>query len=110
MLRVAAQLLPKGEAIGVQLWKARNQSGNAPEVTLGNAKREGGADREEVRTADTTALPFADASFALVLFSLAIHIVRDAAGRTQALDEAARVLKPGARSRLLSADIGSIGA
>jgi SAM-dependent methyltransferase len=103
VLLMAAQLLPQGKAIGVDLWKLRDQSGNAPEVPLRNAEREGVADRVEVRTADLTTLPFADASFDLVLSSLAIHNIGDAAGRAKALDEAVRVLKPG--GRLLIADI-----
>lgn len=108
VLLMAAQLLPHGKAIGVDLWKTSDQSGNAPEVTLRNAEREGVADRVEVRTADMTSLPFADASFDLVLSSLAIHNIGDAAGREKALDEAARVLKPG--GRLLIADIQAANA
>jgi SAM-dependent methyltransferase len=103
VLLMAAQLLPQGKAMGVDLWKLRDQSGNAVEVTLRNAEREGVADRVEVRTADLTTLPFADASFDLVLSSLAIHNIGDAAGRAKSIDEAVRVLKPG--GRLLIADI-----
>jgi ubiquinone/menaquinone biosynthesis C-methylase UbiE len=45
----------------------------------------------------------ADAAFDLVLSSLAIHNIPGAAARMQAIDEAARILKPG--GRLLIADI-----
>jgi len=103
VLLMAAELVPQGKATGVDLWKTSDQSGNALEVTRRNAEREGVADRVELATADMRALPFEDASFDLVVSSLAIHNIPDAAGRARAIDEAARVLKPG--GRLLIADI-----
>jgi SAM-dependent methyltransferase len=103
VLHMVAQRLPSGRAVGVDLWNTRDQSGNALEVTQRNAAREGIADRVELQTADLRALPFADASFDLVLSSLAIHNIADRTGREQAIDEAVRVLTPG--GRLLIADI-----
>jgi ubiquinone/menaquinone biosynthesis C-methylase UbiE len=50
-----------------------------------------------------TSLPFEDDSFDLVVSSLAIHNIKGTAGRQKAVDEAARVLRPG--GRLLIADI-----
>lgn len=50
-----------------------------------------------------TALAFEDYSFDVIVSSLAIHNIRDLAGRTKAIDEAVRVLRPG--GRLLIADI-----
>jgi ubiquinone/menaquinone biosynthesis C-methylase UbiE len=41
------------------------------------------------------AMPFADATFDVVVSSLAIHNINGQAGRFKALDEAVRVLKPG---------------
>src|SRR5207249_4073043 len=52
VLLMAAQLLPAGRAVGVDLWKTADQSGNAPEVAEANARREGVADRVELRTGD----------------------------------------------------------
>jgi arsenite methyltransferase len=103
VLLMAAQLLPQGKAVGVDLWKSSDQSGNDPAVTRRNAEREGVSEQVELQTADLRALPLAEATFDLVLSSLAIHNIVDAAGRAQAIDEAVRILKPG--GRLVIADI-----
>ncbi|WP_433222364.1 methyltransferase domain-containing protein [Dactylosporangium sp. CS-047395] len=101
VLIAAAQRLPRGRAVGVDLWTA-DQSGNRPETTLANAAAAGVADRVEVHTADLTALPFPDASFDVVTSAMAIHNIPSPEGRRRALDEAVRVLRPG--GRLLIAD------
>jgi ubiquinone/menaquinone biosynthesis C-methylase UbiE len=103
ILLMAATRLPHGRATGVDIWSSKDQSGNAMEVTARNAEAEGVADRIELRTADMRELPFADASFDLVISNVAIHNISDAAGRDRAIDEAWRVLRPG--GRLLIADI-----
>jgi arsenite methyltransferase len=96
VLLAAAKRLPRGRAIGVDLWRA-DQTDNSPEATLANAALESVADRVDVRTADMTALPLADESVDAVVSSLAIHNIPTPAGRRQALDEAVRVLRPGGR-------------
>jgi len=103
VLLMAAQRLPSGKAVGVDVWSTRDQSGNAEQVTRNNAALEGVADRIELHTADMRQLPFDDGSFDVVLSSLAIHNVPGAGERAKALREAARVLKPG--GKLLIADI-----
>jgi len=100
VLLMAAQLLPQGKATGIDLWQTRDQSGNDQAATEANARAEGVADRIELLTADMRELPFADASFDLIVSSLAIHNIPDAAGRVQAVAEAARVLNPGGRLRI----------
>ena len=100
VLLMTAQLLPQGKATGVDIWQARDQSGNTQAATEANAKAEGVADRVELVTADMRELPFADASFDLVVSSLAIHNIHAPGGRAQAIAEAARVLKPGGRLRI----------
>jgi arsenite methyltransferase len=103
VLLLAAQHLTTGRAVGVDLWRGFDQSGNSEEATQRNAIAEGVADRVELHTADMMALPFEDNSFDLVVSSLAIHNIRGRAGRAKAVDEAVRVLRPG--GRLMIADV-----
>jgi ubiquinone/menaquinone biosynthesis C-methylase UbiE len=94
---LAAQHLTTGRAVGVDLWRSVDQSGNSAEATRRNAIAEGVADRVELHTADMTALPLEDDSFDLVVSSFAIHNIRGRAGREKAISEAVRVLRPGGR-------------
>ncbi len=103
VLLLAAGQLTTGRAIGVDLWRNVDQSGNSVEATRRNAIAEGVADRVELHTADMTALPLEDNSFDLVLSNVAIHNIQGSAGREKAIDEAVRVLRPG--GRLLVADV-----
>jgi len=97
VLLMAAQHLTTGRAVGVDLWRSMDQSGNSAAATQRNAVVEGVADRVELHTGDMMALPFEDASFDLVLSSLAVHNISGRAGREQAISEAVRVLRPGGR-------------
>jgi SAM-dependent methyltransferase len=103
VLLLAAQHLTTGRAVGVDLWRHADQSGNAPEATRRNAAAEGVSDRVELHTADMTALPFEASSFDVVVSNVAIHNVRGRAGREKAIEEAVRVLRPG--GRLMIADL-----
>ncbi len=103
VLLMAAEYLKTGKAVGVDLWRRQDQSGNSAEATRNNAVAEGVSDRVELHTADMTALPFDDDCFDVVVSSLAIHNIRGRAARDRAIDEAVRVLRPG--NRLLIADI-----
>ena len=96
VLLAAAKRLPRGRAIGVDLWRA-DQTGNSQQATLANAALENVGERVELHTADMTALPLADDSVDVIVSSLAIHNIATHAGRRQALDEAVRVLRPGGR-------------
>ena len=97
VLLMAAKLVPSGRAVGIDLWKTSDQSGNALEVARRNAELEGVADHVDLRTGDMRALPFEDESFDVVFSSLAIHNIPDAGGRARAIDEAVRVLRRGGR-------------
>ena len=94
VLLTAAKLVPRGSAVGVDIWRA-DQTGNSPEATLANADAEGVADRVELHTADMTELAFPADSFDLVVSNLAIHNLPDNNARRSAIDEAVRVLRPG---------------
>ena len=96
VLLAVAKLLPRGRAIGVDVWRP-DQTDNSPQATLANAALEGVADRVEVHTADITDLPFDDDSVDVVVSNLVIHNIGNRAGWEQAIKEAARVLRPGGR-------------
>jgi arsenite methyltransferase len=103
----AAKRVPKGRAVGIDIWSQRDQGKNSRDATLANAAAEGVLDRVEVRDADMRAMPFADATFDVVVASLAIHNIAGRDERRRALHEIARVLKPGGRVGIL--DIAHIG-
>ncbi|WP_292981736.1 class I SAM-dependent methyltransferase [Mycobacterium sp.] len=96
VLLAVAKRLPKGKAVGVDLWQA-DQTNNSPSATLANAEIEGVKDRIELHTGNMTALPFAHNTFDVIVSSLAIHNIPGHDGRREALNEAIRVMKPGGR-------------
>ena len=104
LLVAAAQRVPRGRAVGIDLWQAADQSGNRPEATLANARAERVAGRVDVLTADARRLPFSDESLDVVVSHWVIHNLSEPADRATALAEMARVLKPG--GWVLIADIG----
>jgi arsenite methyltransferase len=103
----AARRLPRGRAIGVDLWSQVDQKSNSADATMANARAEGVEDRVEVRDADMRALPLDDSSVDVVVSSLAIHNVTGDTERHKALREIVRVLKPGGRVGIL--DIAHVG-
>jgi len=103
ILGMVAKIVPRGRAVGLDLWRLEDQSGNEPQATWRNLDIEGVRDRCELQTADMRAMPFSDATFDFVISSLAIHNIKGRKGRAEAIDEAVRVLKPG--GRILIADL-----
>ncbi len=103
----AAKRLPRGRAVGIDLWSQVDQARNSRDATLRNAETEGVADRVEVRDGDMQELPFEDSSFDAVVASLAIHNIPNREGRRKAIREIVRVLKPGGQVALM--DIKSVG-
>jgi arsenite methyltransferase len=101
MLIGAAKRLTTGRAIGLDVWQSEDQSGNHPEVTRANARAEGVANRVEVMDGDARRLPFNDDEFDVVLSSLALHNIRAAEERKQAVREISRVLKAGGHVAIL---------
>jgi ubiquinone/menaquinone biosynthesis C-methylase UbiE len=91
---MVAARLPRGRAVGIDLWTA-DQSGNGAEAAERNLVAEGVCERCGLVTGDMRSLPFPDASFDMIVSSLAIHNIRDPEGRSRAIDEIARALAPG---------------
>jgi arsenite methyltransferase len=101
LLNYAAKKLTTGKAIGLDLWQNQDQSGNAPEVALSNAKLEGVADRVEIMSGDMRQIPLPNASVDVVISSIAIHNIQDRSGREKAISEIHRVLRSGGKVLLL---------
>lgn len=104
----AARRVPRGSAVGIDLWSQTDQGKNTREATQANAEAEGVAERVDVRDGDMRELPFDDASFDAVVASLSIHNIPSREGRRTAINEIVRVLKPGGKVALM--DIAHTGA
>jgi nuclear transport factor 2 (NTF2) superfamily protein len=89
-----------GHLVGVDIWRAQDQSGNGAGALLANARAAGVADLVEVRDGDMRRLPFPDDSFDLGLASLAVHNL-PAGDRRGAVAELLRVVRPGGRIVIL---------
>jgi SAM-dependent methyltransferase len=103
MMIGAATRLPRGRAMGVDIWQSADQSGNTADATMTNAALSGVADRVDVQTADMRTLPFAAGTFDVVMSHWAVHNLPDAAERERAIAEMCRVLKT--EGTILLADI-----
>ena len=103
----AAKRLSTGRAVGIDKWQQEDLSGNNAAGTLSNAMIEGVADKVEVHTGDARKLPFDDASFNVVLSSMALHNIYNAGERQTAVREIARVIKSG--GRVLIVDVRTPG-
>lgn len=95
MLVAAAKRLSTGKAVGVDIWDPKDQSGNRSENTWENVRMAGVADRVQIKDGDARRLPFDDNIFDIVVSSKALHNIFKRAEREKAINEIARVLKPG---------------
>jgi len=107
LLIAAAKRVPRGRAVGIDLWSQKDQSNNSREATLRNAMLEGVAHRVDVRDGDMQNMPFADATFDAVIAHFAIHNIPDREGRRLAIREIVRTLKPG--GQVVLSDLKSVG-
>lgn len=101
LLLGAAKRLRTGRAVGIDLWRAEDLAGNTPAAFRANAAAEGVTGRVALDTADMRALPFPAASFDVVLSQAAVHNLPAPEARREALEEIARVLRPGGQVLLV---------
>ena len=102
----AAKRLTTGKATGIDLWQEQDLGGNTPEATEANAEAEGVMDRVIIETRDARKLPFADATFDVVVSNAALHNIYLREERLSALRQIARVTKPG--GKVIIADIRNL--
>jgi ubiquinone/menaquinone biosynthesis C-methylase UbiE len=103
LLIAAAKRLTTGKAVGVDIWSAKDQSGNRPEATWANARAEGVAEQVDVKDGDARRLPFSNGTFDVVVSSLVLHNIHGSNERKQAVREMVRVLKEDGRVAILDA-------
>jgi arsenite methyltransferase len=91
----AAKRTPDGHATGIDVWSNEDMGGNSEAATLRNLEIEEVAGRCDLVSAGAQQMPFADASFDVVVSNLCLHNIYDLLTRQKAVAEIARVLKPG---------------
>lgn len=92
-----AQRLTTGKAIGIDIYDP-NAGGGTPAIFWKNVKTKGVADRVDLQNVNACQMPFADASFDVIVSTLAFHHIHSSsatAGRQEAAREILRVLRPG---------------
>lgn len=105
LLSGCAQKLTTGKAIGIDLWQ--QEVAGSTNTLWENAKAEGVAEKVEYQRMDARHLTFEDATFEVVVSSLALHhIGSQQADREQAVTQMIRVLKPGGYLSIV--DVGSM--
>ena len=97
----AAKRVPKGFAVGVDIWSQVDQGNNSKEVAMKNAQLEGVADRVDILNSDMRKMPFAKETFDAVVACMSIHNIELYDGRYKAIQEIVRVLKIGGQVALL---------
>ena len=100
LLIAAAKLLPRGRAVGIDLWSQWQQADNSRGATLRNAALEGVAQRVSIHDGDMRKMPFADRSFDATVAHFAIHNVTSREGRRETIREIVRTLKHGGQVAL----------
>lgn len=89
-----AKRLQMGQVIGIDIWNNSDQAHNSIQAVTEEIQKRGLNHQVSVQTADMWELPFADNTFDGITASFAIHNVKPASNRYQALAEMVRVLKP----------------
>ena len=91
----AAKRLTSGHATGIDVWNKEDLSSNSAARTQHNLEIEGVAARCTLVSEGAQKMPFADATFDVILSNLCLHNIYDKDTRETACREIVRVLKPG---------------
>lgn len=101
-----AKQLTTGRGIGIDIWQT-NSGGSSPERFRNNVRAEGVADRVDLQNVDARKMPFDDATFDVIVSSMAMHHVgANPNDLDQATQEMIRTLKPGGYVALF--DVGPV--
>ena len=84
-----------GHATGIDVWSTEDMGGNSEAATWSNLAIEGVSARCHVISEPAQAMRFADGSFDVVVSNLCLHNIYNAADRRRAVEQIARVLRPG---------------
>jgi arsenite methyltransferase len=90
-----AALGGSGVATGIDIWSNVDMGGNSEAATRNNLQLEGISDRCTLLSVAAQEMPFPDATFDVIVSNLCLHNIYDRETRRQAVQQIARVLKPG---------------
>jgi arsenite methyltransferase len=89
-----------GHGTGIDIWSNQDMGGNSEAATRRNLELEGISDRCTLLGVPAQDMRFADASFDVVVSNLCLHNIYHRPTRARALQQIARVLKPGGMALL----------
>lgn len=92
--RIAAQK-GTGHATGIDIWSTTDMAANSAAATERNLELEGIAQICTLVSKPAQEMPFDNGAFDLVVSNLCLHNIYDRSTRRQAIEQIARVLKPG---------------
>lgn len=90
-----AQHNGNGHATGIDIWSNTDMAANSAAATERNLELEGVTRSCTLVSKAAQEMPFADSSFDLVVSNLCLHNIYDRTTRRQAIEQIARVLRPG---------------
>ena len=96
----AARRLPRGRALGIDIFQKSDLSGNALDAHRRQRRRRGRGGQLRDRHEDARTLVLDDGSVDAVVSNLCLHNIHPRAERERALAEIARVTRPGGRAVL----------
>jgi arsenite methyltransferase len=90
-----AQLHGAGHATGIDIWSNTDMAANSALATERNLELEGVRQLCTLVSKPAQEMPFGDGSFDLVVSNLCLHNIYDRGTRRRAVEQIARVLRPG---------------